>query len=65
MTGKYMESYIVRVYRRNRKNPRVLAGVVEKVGREEKEGFENIDELKEIFLSADEKTCPDEKQNPR
>jgi len=60
-----MESYIVRIYRRNRKNPRVLAGVVEKVGEDLKEGFENIDELKEIFLSADEKTCPAEKQNLR
>lgn len=48
-----MESYIVRVYRRSRKNPRMKAGVVEKVGQEEKEGFENIDKLMEIFLGSD------------
>ena len=44
-----MESYIVRIYRRDRKKPHLVAGVVEEVGNTEKRGFENIDELKSIL----------------
>ena len=44
-----MESYIVRIYRRDRKKPHLLAGVIEEVGNTEKRGFENIDELKSIL----------------
>ena len=46
------ESYIVRIYRRGRKNSRLIAGGVEKVGGDtRKAGFENIEELSDILSS--------------
>ena len=48
------ESYIVRIYRRSRKNARLIAGLVEKVGGDSgKAGFENIEELNDILSSRD------------
>lgn len=43
------ESYIVRIYRRDPKNPRIVAGTVEEVGIEGKKGFGNFDELRGIL----------------
>ena len=42
-------SYIIRVYRQEKKNPRMLVGTVEKVGEKVKSAFTNIDELWEIM----------------
>ena len=42
-------SYIVRVYRREKKDSRMLVGTVEKVGEKVKSAFTNIDELWEIM----------------
>lgn len=50
-----MDNYIVRIYRRDEKNPSKLVGIVEEVGVEEKRTFENIDELCEIFRCQREK----------
>jgi hypothetical protein len=46
-----MKSFIVRIYRFRRKNPRTLVGVVEEVGLKVKKAFTNVDELWEIFNS--------------
>jgi hypothetical protein len=43
-----LESYIVRVYRQEKKNPRMLVGTVEKVGKRGRAAFTNMDELWEI-----------------
>ncbi len=43
-----MDSYVVRVYRQEKNNPRVLVGTVEKIGKRGKAAFTNIDELWEI-----------------
>jgi hypothetical protein len=42
-------SYIVRVYRLEKDNPRLLVGTVEKVGAQGKTAFTNLDELWEIM----------------
>ena len=48
------ESYIVRIYRRGRKNTRLIAGIVEKVGGDtRKAGFDGIEELNDILTSRD------------
>jgi hypothetical protein len=44
-----VESYIVRIYRRSRKRPRVLVGTVETAGEEGKRAFSNAEELWEIL----------------
>jgi hypothetical protein len=40
-----MESYIVRIYRRDRKHPRRLVGLVEEIGVKEQRAFRNLEEL--------------------
>jgi predicted transcriptional regulator YdeE len=47
-----MKSYVIRVYRFERKHPRSLVGVVEEVGVKGKRAFTNIDELWEILKSV-------------
>ena len=43
------DSYIVRIYRRDSKNARLVAGTVEEVGIEGKKGFGNFEELRGIL----------------
>jgi hypothetical protein len=43
-----VDSYIVRVYRQEKKNHRMLVGTVEKVGRRGRAAFTNMNELWEI-----------------
>jgi hypothetical protein len=43
-----LDSYVVRVYRQEKNNPRVLVGTVEKVGKRGRSAFTNMDELWEI-----------------
>jgi len=44
-----MESYLVRIYRKAENNPRVLVGVVEEVGANDKKAFNNLYELWDIL----------------
>ncbi len=44
-----MESYLVRIYRREEDNPRLLVGVVEEPGGNEKKAFQNLYELWDIL----------------
>jgi len=44
-----LESYIVRIYRPEVKDPRNIIGIVEEVGAEEKRAFTNIEELWNIL----------------
>jgi len=44
-----MDRYLVRIYRKGENNPRVLVGVVEEVGANEKKAFTNLYELWDIL----------------
>ncbi len=44
-----MESYLVRIYRREENNPRLLVGVVEEPGVKAKKAFNNLYELWDIL----------------
>jgi hypothetical protein len=46
-----VESFIVRIYRGEKDNPRSFVGIVEEVGVEEKKAFTNLDELWKILNS--------------
>jgi hypothetical protein len=49
-----MESYVIRVYRRDAKDPEKLAGLVELIDREEQKRFGSFDELRKILGSSGE-----------
>jgi hypothetical protein len=44
-----VNSYIVRIYRKGKDQPRVLVGIVEEAGTAEKRAFTTFDELWEIL----------------
>lgn len=50
--GDNVESYIVRIYRRDKKNRDGIIGIVEIVSRKKKEAFKNFDELKMLLNPA-------------
>ena len=47
-----MESYIILIYRGDKKHPRGLVGIVEEVGKKEKRAFTNLDELWDILNAS-------------
>jgi len=47
--GGIMDSYLVRIYRREEDNPRLLVGVVEEPGANGKKAFQNLYELWDII----------------
>jgi hypothetical protein len=44
-----LDNYIVRIYRREKDNPRLLVGLVEEVGFAGKKAFNTLDDLWEIL----------------
>jgi hypothetical protein len=56
--GRAMDSYVVRIYRRDGKKSRILIGTVEAAGTDMRMGFSNIEELWEILrLRKDRDLC--------
>ena len=53
-----MDSYIVRIYRRQTTNPHELVGVVEDVELEETMAFKSVDELWEILAEHKDRLSP-------
>jgi hypothetical protein len=49
--GGILDNYVLRIYRREEKNPRILVGVVEEVGVEGNKAFTNLEELWKILNS--------------
>lgn len=47
-----METYIVRIYRRDKNDRRILAGIVEDPGEMEKRVFDSMDDLCNILCPA-------------
>lgn len=43
------EDYIIRIYRRDLRNPRMVVGTVEQVGVKMKKGFTDFEELRVIL----------------
>ncbi len=44
-----MDSYVIRIYRRDADDPRKCAGQAEIIEKDEKKSFRNLDELLEIL----------------
>ncbi len=45
----HQDDYIIRIYRRDRQNPRMVVGTVEKVGEKLKMSFTDFEELRTIM----------------
>ena len=60
-----MDTYIVRIYRRDHAEPDNIAGVVEIVEENAKETFKNVVELARILSSAGRKLHPKRKKRDR
>jgi hypothetical protein len=56
-----VESYIVRIYRRDKNDPARIVGTVEKVGVEGTKSFENCDRLGTILAAAEQQWGAGEK----
>jgi hypothetical protein len=57
------QSYLVRVYRQEKDNPRMLVGTVEKIDGKGKRAFTNIDELWEIVNAGISRGTKKDKAN--
>jgi hypothetical protein len=56
-----MESYLIRIYHRDRKDTKKMAGVVEEIGGKGKKGFLGPDSLWEILATPWREVGPDRK----
>jgi hypothetical protein len=46
-----LDNYVIRIYRRDKSDPRLMVGIVEEVGSRKKRGFNTFEELREILLT--------------
>ncbi len=44
-----MDSYLIRIYRRDKENPEDIVGIIEEIGTEEQHSFKNLSELNSII----------------
>ncbi len=63
MKGTILKDYVLKIYRREKNDPRILAGVVEEVGVEGKKAFSSLDGLWEILHSPKADTAKAMKLN--
>ena len=63
--GGSVDNYIVRIYRREKDNPRVLVGLVEEVGKKGKRAFNDLDDLWEILNAGKRMTNPGRQETVR
>ena len=58
-----MQDYVLKIYRREKNDPRILVGVVEEVGVEGNKAFSNLDELWSILNSSKAGTAKTKKRD--
>jgi hypothetical protein len=56
-----MDSYLIRIYRREKGNPENIVGIIEEIGAKEKHSFKNLSGLGQIICPVIKKS-PDKKQ---
>ena len=44
-----MDSYLIRIYRRDKENPEAIVGIIEEIGTGGKQSFNNLSELNLII----------------
>lgn len=63
MEISFRESYVLRIYRRDDKDPERIRGIVEMIATNEQKAFGSMSELRDILVSAGTKKLR-EKQAP-
>lgn len=56
-----MDSYLVRIYRRDENNPEAITGTVEKIGTEKSHRFKSLEELGGIITGKQQDKGEDKK----
>ena len=51
-----MDSYLIRIYRREKNNSESIVGIIEEIGSKKKHSFKNMSELGKIICLADKKS---------
>jgi len=51
-----MDSYLIRIYRREKDKPENIVGIIEEIGAKEKHSFKNLSELGKIICPANKKS---------
>ena len=46
-----LDNYVIRIYRRDKSDPRLVVGIVEEVDSRKKKGFTTFEELRAILLT--------------
>ncbi len=59
-----MDSYVIRIYRRDAEDPDNCAGLAEVIATDEKKAFRNLDELLEILKSQGRNSSEKKRSNP-
>ena len=44
-----MDSYLIRIYRREKDNPEAIVGTIEEIGAQEIQSFKNLSELSKVI----------------
>jgi len=52
----HMDSYLIRIYRREKGKPENIVGIIEEICTKEKHSFKNLSELGKIICPATEKS---------
>jgi len=47
-----MDSYLIRIYRRDKENSESIVGIIEEIGTEKKQSFKNLSELSKIITQS-------------
>lgn len=55
--GQPVENYIIRVYRRDEKDPVMVTGVIEEVGSDRSVSFRSMEELVKVLLRQNKDAC--------
>ncbi|MEA3223191.1 MAG: hypothetical protein U9P49_08520 [Thermodesulfobacteriota bacterium] len=60
-----MDSYLIRIYRREKDNPEAIVGTIEEIGTEERQSFKDLSELSEIITLPKARRCGQTKNQGR
>ncbi len=60
-----MESFVIRIYRRDGENPHNCVGLAEIIEKDEKKVFKNLDELVEILKTEGRKPSEKKRSNSK
>ena len=61
----FLDSYVIRIYRKAENEPRLLVGTAQKIGQEDRMAFSTVDELWSILNSIKKDPLKEKKRSPK